>query len=230
MDKKTGSVISIYAIIFVIYNILFWVIPFPKNSASMVVYVFSLLSIVTALGITYIAFAKGNGIKSKIYGFPIFKVGIMYAAIQIIFGIIIFVFGCFTEVPVWISIVLSVILAGLVAIGVIATDNARDIIDEQEAETIRRTKTVTQFRLSIDNIVDMCKDAELKKKLSYLSEDFKYSDPMSAPELEEIEKKIKDAVDELKYFVDNGDETASDKAEQIKIMLADRNRQCKMYK
>lgn len=230
MYKKNVSIMAVYAIIFVVYNILFWVIPFPKNTASIVVYIFSLVSIIAALGITYIAFKKGNDVKSKLYGFPVFKVGIMYMTIQILFGVIICIAGCFTEVPVWISVALSVILAGLVGVGVIATDNARDIVEKQEAETAKKTRNVTQFRLSVDNIIDICKDAELKKQLTSLADDIRYSDPVSAPELEEIEKKLIGAVDELKDLVAGGDGKAVEKISEIKTMLVDRNRQCKAYK
>ena len=36
MNKKTVSLIAVYAIVFVVYALLFFVIPFPKNGTAWV--------------------------------------------------------------------------------------------------------------------------------------------------------------------------------------------------
>lgn len=230
MDKKQKSVIAVYVIIFIVFNILFWGVPFPKNTASIVVYVFSLISIIAALGITYIAFEKGSDVKSKVYGLPVFKMGIIYAAVQILFGIVICVIACFIEIPTWISVVLSVILAGLVAIGVIATDSTRDIIIVQDEMLAAQTRKVKYFKLDMDSVIDKCKDAELKKKLEKFAEELKYSDPVSSDELESIEKKIADGIGNLSELVNKDNAAANDNLEELTNLLSDRNRRCKALK
>lgn len=230
MDKKQKSVIAVYAIIFVIYNILFWVIPFPKCASAIVMYIFTLVSIAASLYITHIAFSKGEDVKSKFYGFPVFKLGVIYTVLQLIMGFVICIINFFATVPAWVAVVLSVLIAGFVAVGVITADNARDIIEEQEAETERVIEKVTYFRLDIESVVPMCADVELKKKLTAIAEDFRYSDPVSSDKLKKIEEEIENKLDELKKVVNTDTNAASEIADQLKLMLADRNRLCKAFK
>lgn len=230
MNKKVKSFIAVYAIVLVLWSVIFFVVPFEKNVPSVISYIFSVISIAAGLWITNYSFSMGENIKSKVYGFPVFRVGAVYAAAQIIFTLIIAVIGSFAAVPVWITVVVSIVFAGLAAIGVIAADNARDVITQQESEDKARQKNVKRFRLDMESIVDKCSDAELKKKLAKLSEEFKYSDPVSNDELAEIENRITDEIAVLDGLVCSDAAAASEKTDEIARMLADRNRRCKAMK
>lgn len=231
MNKKQKSFVAIFAIAFVLYNVLFFVIPIRKIAASWVMYVFSLIAIIVSAGITAYAFGKEDGnLKSKIYGYPIFKIGMLYVAAQLIIGAIVGILGAFVNVPAWISVVLSVVLLGLTLSGVIATDNIRDVIEEQEEAVERQTKTVTYFKINIESVIDFCEDEDLRKKLVNLSEKIKYSDPVSCDELKAIEQKITDEIDDLKTLIGSDLEEATKKIVYIENLLADRNRRCKMLK
>lgn len=231
MNKKQKSFVAIFAIAFVLYNVLFFVIPIRKIAASWVMYVFSLIAIIVSAGITAYAFGKEDGnLKSKIYGYPIFKIGMLYVAAQLIIGAIVGILGAFVNVPAWISVVLSVVLLGLTLSGVIATDNIRDVIEEQEEAVERQTKTVTYFKINIESVIDFCEDEDLREKLVNLSEKIKYSDPVSCDELKAIEQKITDEIDDLKTLIGSDSEEATKKIVYIENLLADRNRKCKILK
>ena len=94
----------------------------------------------------------------------------------------------------------------------------------------RQTKTVTYFKLNMESVMDFCEDQELRKKLVNLSEKFRYSDPVSCDELEEIEQKITDEIDTLKTLVGTDVDEAAKKITYIENLLADRNRRCKALK
>lgn len=230
MNKKFTSAAVVYGIIFVIWTVIFFAVPFPKIAASVIAYIFSVISIAASFGISYIAFKDTAELKSKVYGFPIFKIGAVYCGLQIIFTLIIAIIGIFVKVPVWITFVFSVVIMGLAAIGVISADNARDIVEAQDEEVKMATRTVKYFRLDIAAIVDLCKDAQLKKQLEKLSEQFKYSDPVSSESLEEIEERITFEIDELRHIVNSDVQKAAEKAAEISSLLADRNRRCKAEK
>lgn len=191
---------------------------------------FTLISIVGGLGITYYSFSKGVNLKSKIYGFPIFRVGAIYSIVQICSGILIYIIGIFVNVPVWISAAVSVILLAFAAIGVIAADNVRDVIEQQERDDTVKTKAMTYFRLDIQGIVDMCGDAELKKRLTNLNDTFKYSDPVSSEELSGIESEIKNEIEKLRSSINGDQSTAESIVSEIERLIADRNRRCKALK
>lgn len=229
-NKKLVSIIVVYVIILAALNVVFFFIPFPKTEAAWVCYGFSFFAVLLSGGISYLAFVKGKTLKSKIYGYPIFRLGVIYLSAQFAFSITILCLGFAFPVPAWIAVVVSFIDLVYVIIGVIACENARDFVEQQEQETIKNTKTMTYFRIDMSSIVDMCRDAELKKSLNKLLDDFRYSDPVSSSELEEIENNIKSEVKILQSLVETNDETAAEKVQLISKLLADRNRRCKAFK
>ena len=230
MNKKGKTLIAVYGIILVIWSVLFWVIPFPKSAASVTAYIFSVVALVFGFGVTGYAFSKGDDIKSKVYGFPIFRLGVIYTAVQIIFTLIIAAIGFFAAVPAWIVWVVSIVFAGLAAIGVIAADSTRDIITEQEKSSEAQTKAIKYFRLDMGGIADRCTDAELKKSIEKFADELKYSDPVSSDELEEIEKNISDGIDKLSALVNEDTEAAKKQVDELTRLLSDRNRRCKALK
>lgn len=230
MKKKMTSVLAVYAIVLIMYSVVFFVIPFEKTATMWATYIFAVLALIAGPGIVLLAFQKGETLKSKVYGFPILRLGVLYAVIQLVFSIIVCLINSFVDVPVWIVIVISILGMGCVAIGLIAADNTRDVIEQQEAETEQQIKTSKQFRIDIDGIVDLCEDDKVKAQLMKLSEEIRYSDPISAPELEELEAKILDELEQLREIVADDAETAILKTKKIAGLVADRNRRCKLLK
>ena len=231
MNKKNKSIIAVYGILAFIYLIAFVIIPFPKNAASWISFVFTLISFVLSLGVTLYVFGKDDEMTSKFYGFPIFKIAYMYPLVQFAVGLIICIVAAFVAVPYWIALILSLIILGASAIGVIATDNARDIIEETEAESERVTKATKMFNLNIASVLDLCSDAAVKKELETLAESFRFSDPVSSEATEEIENTIMEKLENLKLGISSSsaDENVA-KITELKNLLAERNRICKVSK
>ena len=133
--------------------------------------------------------------------------------------------------PYWVALLLSIILLGAAAIGVIITDNTRDMVEKVETEVKEEIKAVTYFQIDIDGIFDECESAELKEELDELSERFKFSDPVSNESTKAIEEKIKSMLSDLRSFVEakNTDE-ANALIKKIDNAIKERNRICKANK
>lgn len=229
MNKKMTSLFAVYAIIFVTFCILYLVIPFPKTGAYWIGFAFSLIAICTGCGVGWYSL-KNDGLKSKVYGFPMLNIGIAYMAVQLIFAFVIAIVGFFAVIPLWIPLVVSVLILAISAIGFIGADNARDIIGEQENRDEIATKAMKTFRLDAQYIVDLCNNTELKKPLEKLAEQFKYSDPVSSDELTDIEDNLQREVKNLAALVNSDEEIAAKKISEITVLLVDRNRRCKELK
>lgn len=231
MNKKNKSIIAVYGILALIYLIAFVIIPFPKNAASWISFVFTLISFVLSLGVSLYVFGKDGEMTSKFYGFPIFKIAYMYPVVQFAVGVIICLIAAFIAVPYWIALILSLVILGASAIGVIATDNARDIIEENEAEVERVTKATKMFNLNISSVLDLCTEPSVKKELEKLAESFRFSDPVSSDATEEIESAIMEKLENLKISItsSSADENI-EKITELKNLLDERNRICKMNK
>lgn len=229
MNKKMTSIVLVYVILFIAFCTLFLAIPFPKSAAAWIEFAFTLIAICAGGGISWYSF-KNEGLKSKIYGFPVFRVGFVYMIVQLVVCSVIVIVGCFAVVPIWVSAAASVIILAVAGIGLIGTDNARDIITEQQAQARASVKQMKMFRLDMQYIVDICADAELKKSLEKLADDFRYSDPVSSEELSGVEENLRLQVKELSALVNSDKEAAKKKVDEISVLLADRNRRCKELK
>ena len=229
MDKKQKtSIIIVFSIIAIVYLVCFLVIPFEKTSTFWISFIFGLISIIIGCVIAYYGM-NNEGIKSKIYGFPIFRLGYSYTAIQIFITLIICIICKFSNVPNWIPVVISLILLACTLIGVIAVDNAKAIIEKQELQDSYKTKTIESFRVNIDSLINLSSDSDINKAIEKLADEFKYSDPVSNDAVKEIESLINSKVAEMKKSVDNRD-VSLPLITEISNLLRERNAICKSSK
>lgn len=231
IDKKNQSFIAVYGIILLVYLTAFLTIPFPKNAASWISFTFTLISLAVSFYIISGVLKKDGDLKSKFYGFPILKIGYLYPAVQWILGIVICGIAAFVAVPYWIALVLSLVLLAVAIIGVISTDNVRDIIEENEAQIERTTKATKLFNLNISSALDLCAEPIVKKELEKLAEAFRFSDPVSSEATEDIENIIMEKLEKLKIQIasSSSDENI-EKITELKNLLFERNRICKATK
>lgn len=231
LGKKSKSVIAIYTIILIVYVVCFLIIPFNKIVASWISFAFTIIAIAASLFVFNQAFNSKETLVSKVYGYPIFRVGAVYAFVQLAIGIVICAIGAFVAIPYWVALVLSIILLGAATIGVIITDNTRDLVEHVD-ETIKvDTEVVTNFQINIAGIIDCCEDSNLKSELEKLNDAFRFSDPVSNAKTKEAEDKINVLLNELKVNVENNNVSeATALVKKITNALAERNRICKASK
>ena len=231
LGKKSKSVIAIYAILLVVYIVAFLIIPFNKIAASWISFAFTIIAIAGSLLIFNFAFNAKETPVSKIYGYPIFRVGAAYALAQLVIGVVICAISAVIAVPYWVALLVSVILLGAAAIGVIITDNTRDLVEEVDESVNVDTKNVTRFQIDIAGIVDICENTEVKADLEKLNELFRFSDPVTNDETREVEESIKTMLAELKTIVADGStDDINALIKRITNTLNERNRICKASK
>lgn len=231
LNKRQISGIAVLGIIAVVFILITLVVPFDKPAASWTMFAFSLVSIVFGGFMCLLAFKNTEKLMSKFYGFPVFRIGILYIGIQLVLTIIIYIIGANVDVPFWVGFLISILLLGAAAIGCITTDNARDIVEEIDQKEYVSTRQVTYFQVDISEIVEMCKDDEVKQPLKKLAEKFKYSDPVSSPATAEKEKEITTELEKLKELVRTGSKSDSiAEIEKITILLSTRSKLCEVEK
>ena len=230
MNKKLLSTLIIFALLLVVFVVLVTAIPFEKNNSSWVSFVFGIVSIITSCVVTMYAFSKGNSIKSKLYGFPIFKVGAIYLLAQMLVCIVMFILGAYLDVPAWISVILGIVLAALCFVGVLLTDNAVDVIEKIDAKTEEQIKVMKTFTVSVECVKAVCTNKELYPALEKLEEAFRYSDPVSSEATQAIEETIQNEIISLTDIVRDNGENAVEKIKEIEGLLTSRNAICKRSK
>ena len=232
LDKNTIKNLTIFAVVLVIYNVISFAIPFKHTPTFWGAYIFGMLSVILQLGIVLLAANGAETLRKKVYAFPVFRMGLIYLAVQLGISLAFTLAANFIEnFPGWIIYVVSVIVLGIFIILVLLTDTAKDEIIKLEEEEERQTVQVKTFRINIDSIVRRADDKELLILLEKLSDTAKYSDPVSCEELYAIENEITDKIGELGSLVRAGEtDVAKALTEQIIDLFEDRKAQCKVFK
>lgn len=228
--KKQKISLFVYGIFLVVYNVLYFAIPFPKNSATWLGYFFTLCSFVVSYWSFLMAFQKMEEPESKVYGFPVFRSGIIYLSSQLVFGFVVDLLGYKLRVPKWVVLIVSVILLAYALLEMIATDATRNVIEKQQEDVTIHTEKITYFHLEISRIADKVNEGEVKKKLLKLAEEVRFSDPVSSEKLKEIEARLEIETKKLENMVGGSEEQCLTQIKVVSDMLADRNRRCKESK
>lgn len=230
MSKNKVRLIAFAAIALVVFNVIAFVIPIPKNAVFWVAYIFGMLAIAAQLLFMSIAFSGKNDIRSKFYGFPIARIGVIYGICQILLSFSAMALGAF--IPVWIPVVVFIIIAAAAGVGLISVDMVRDEIEQLDKKLVKDVNNMRDLQSKINLIVSRVDCGEdLRSALAKLGEDIKYSDPVSNPATEKIENELLISIDELQKAVIDGEEAAAlTLCRKISGTLAERNRLCKLNK
>ncbi len=229
MNKNSGRTLAGIVLLLAAFSVITFILPIEKNTVYWTAYGFAVLAILVQIVVLRSAFGKGEGARSKFYGFPIAKIGITYLVIQIILSI---VFMAISRIaPQWVVVITSLLIFIIAAAGFIATDATRDEIVRQDEKLQSDVSCITTLRSIVYPLASRCKDADAVKALKDLADEFRYSDPVSSDSLRSIESELEGLVDKLQGMVSDGKEEAIPGAcHEISGVLSERNRLCKLNK
>ena len=228
---KKGSIRTIIAIaaIFIVYNVIVFAVPFNRGTMFWVSYVFTLVAFAVAAVAIYRAFLKSPDIKSKFYGFPIAKIGVIYWAAQAVVSIIFMILGAL--VPVWVAVIIYAIGLGVAAVGLVSADAVVEEIHVQDQKLKKNISMMRTLQSKVNQMEAQCSSPEAGPAVKKLAEEFRYSDPVSGEALEEIEAELASDIDTLQQAVIDGDTDAVQTlCRKTSAVLAERNRLCKLNK
>ena len=228
LSKNSKRSIAVLLIALAIYNIIAFVVPFNKSVVFWIAYCFGFFAILIQVYVMSVAFKAGSTTKSKFYGYPIARIGIIYVVIQLILSFICMALGEY--IPVWVVAIVFPVLLGLAAVGFIATDATRDEIEKQDQKIVEDVRFMRNLQSKMNVIASKCSDSAAKKEVTDLAEEFKYSDPVSKPALSEIERDLYNSVIELERAVIDGDPSVVAMCKTTYDLLVERNRLCKLNK
>ena len=229
MNKNMIRGIAIFAVVLLAYHLIVFLVPFPGGAIFWLSYLFTLLGLDVAAISCFVAFKRGGSAKSRFYGFPVIRLGVVYGAFQVIASLIGMALGGI--LPLWIPVVVYVIAFAAAVIGLIATDTVRDSIEDQDVQHKKVISVIRNLQSKVNAMPMQCEEDTARKALQDLAEEFRYSDPVSSPALAQVEANLVAAVEELQQAVDGGDAAKiGEGCRKAARMLAERNRLCKLNK
>jgi hypothetical protein len=215
-----------FVLILLLFNVISFAVPFVRKSGFWSGYGFSTLAILLTAVMSFHALGRA-GLQSKFYGLPVLYVVWTYLGLQLVAG---FIFMSLNT-PLWLNILLSfmllsVCLTGLVAVEIGVTEIRR--VDKAVREKVFYIKSL---QAGVDSMKEKIVDPVLKKSLQKLSDAIRYSDPVSSPQLSEIETGIEHKTALLGQELDSGNTTAAQSlCDELQQLIAERNRKCRLLK
>ena len=228
LGKNAIRFLVVIGILFVLFNVIAFAVPFVKSSVYWVAYMFGVIAILVQIPVMKIAFGNANNVRSRFYGFPVARIGVIYSVVQVALSLLFM--GISGLVPIWIPIVLFIFILGLSSIGLIATDATRDEIEKQDKEIVKDVTFMRNIQSKMNTLVSQCKDEEVKKVVANLAEEIKYSDPVSSESIRDIERELNYSIEDLQRAIVDNDENAVELCQKATDILIERNRLCKLNK
>lgn len=232
MKKNFQYYLGIWVVLLIVYNIVafaFQAGPGEFTAGFWIGYVFILIAFCGQLVCARMAFREEN-IQKLFYHLPLITVSYTTLIISFIFGA---VCALISGIPYWIEIVISVIILAAAVISIIKAEAAAEIVSSKDEKIKRQTLFIKSFTVDVETLMSRAKskDAKLGEYVSKVYETARYSDPVSDETLAAIESQITITFSSLEDAVDKGDGDAVKKAaDEIVILLNDRNKKCKLLK
>lgn len=213
----------------IVFSIVAFAVPFPRNAGFWVAYLFGLVALGAQFYFFRSAFKGSEPVKSRVYGFPIARIGVMYLAVQLILSVIQMLIA--GEVPYWVMLIIDATVFVLAMAGCIASEAARSEVVRLDANVVRNTTTMESLQLSARSIVRLCTEEPLRIKVQQISEALRFSDPVSSNRTLAVESSLASNMNLLRAAIENQDmPQALEYSDSLLRLIEERNDLCRLSK
>lgn len=233
MKKAFKFYTLVWVILLATFNVICFVTPneigglTKIDSTFWVAYAFITVALVGQLCCAYLAFKAGN-LKKMFYNLPLITVSYTGLVIMLIVGTAAMMIP---NLPSWIGAVVCVLVLAFTAIAVVKANGASEAVERIDEKVKTQTSFIRNLTADAESVLARAKSEPVKAECKKVYEAVRYSDPMSNESLSVIESKITLKVDEFSSAVGADDtEKAKEIADEIVILVGDRNKKCKALK
>lgn len=192
-----------------------------------VAFVFIIAAFIGNLVCAYYAF-KAENLKKMFLNLPLITVSWSAMITMLVVGsVLMLIPNC----PAWIAAIVCIVVLVFNAIAVIKAAWAADAVNKVDEKVKAQTTFIKNLTTDADSLLARAKSDAVKAECKKVCEAVRYSDPVSSAALSVIEAKITVKVDEFASAVGADDaEKAKEIADEIVILVGDRNKKCKALK
>ncbi len=236
MKKAFKYYVIAWAIMFVLFNIV--VIALPKEFSilgvgyeklgglSWVTLIVMELSFVLQLVFTAVAMNQ-NKLSGTFYRIPLIRLSHGCVVLTLIVAVL----AMLVFVPSWIPLALTVLILVMYAMALLKAAAAAELVEGVDAKTRARTSFIRDLTADADSLLSRAKSEPVKAACKKVFEALRYSDPVSAYGLVDVEERIKNEFDAFTDAViaDNAEATTAS-ADELLILIRERNQKNKASK
>lgn len=229
MKKTAICGILAFSILFILYVLTVFLVPFSHTTIFWISFAFTVVAFLLVGASLYVTFFENVKPKDKIYSFSIAKIGLIYGIIQLITGL---VFMALSEkLQVWLAVLVYAFILGVTIVALLSTKITITHIQVQDEKVEKDISLIRRLQAKLKKLTEECENPEVIAPIKKLSDELYYSDPVSSIALTEIEQKLDMLVDELQSEVTNNDKAAIELlCEKTMTVLHERNRLCRQNK
>lgn len=222
----------IWLALVVVFNVIAFVsvgwIGYEKYTSSFWIgYIFIMVAFVGQLICSYVALKETN-INKTFYNISLVKTSFTGLIVSFVFGGMCMLIS---PLPYWVGILLCAIVLVLNILSVIKAFTAAKIVAVIDDEVKIETLFVKTLTVDAESLLYRAKSEVVKNECKKVYEAARYSDPMSNNALASVESKITAKFVEFSDSVisDNYEE-ASAFANELAVLIGERNRKCRLLK
>lgn len=225
MKKDTTRLTLVTLIALAVYHLIVFLAPFTRNDVFWISYGFTLGGIAIAIIAIYLAFQKNPNAKSRFYGFPIARIGVIYGIAQTIASLLVMVIS--SAIPKWLAVILFAVAMAAALLGMIGAEAMKSEIETMDTKLKQNIYLMRNLQSKVSQLAAQSGDPAVRA----LAEEFRYSDPVSNQMLWDTESELAQSVNLLESAVMDGDkESTAQLCARTSALLAERNRHCKLCK
>ena len=233
MNKAFKNYGLIWAIAFVVFNVICFVIPGDVlgmdkfGGAFWSGYVFISLAFVGQLACAYLAF-QGDTVQKMFYNIPLISISYTGLIIMLVAGGAVMLIP---DLPNWVGIIVCLLVLAFTAMAVIKAKFAAEVVGQIDEKIKAQTFFIKSLTVDVDCLAAKAKSPEAKAECEKLYEAVRYSDPMSNAALADIEGQITIKFAAFSQGVDADDiKTIKERGAELAILINERNKKCKLLK
>lgn len=232
MKKIFQYYIIIWATLFVLFNVIAFVVPGlegqEKYTASFWIgYIFITLSFAGQLICGYVAL-KASDLQKMFYNISLITTSYIGLILSFVFGgLCMFI----PALPYWVGAILCAALLAFNVISVMKASASIDLVSAVDEKLKVQTIFVKSLIVDAECLVDRAKSEDVKAECKKVYEAVRYSDPMSSEALSSLESEITIKFAKFSDAVAAADtEAVSEMVSELLILINERNKKCKLLK
>ena len=232
MKKGIKFYAPCWAIALAVFNVITFAVPITVNvnkftPSFWIGYAFITLMFIAQLACS-ILFFKQDSKEKRFLNIPIISLSYTALLVSIIVGTVAM---AVPYIPYWVGVILDVLIVAFYAIAIISSKAAADTIENIDNKVKTQIFFIKSLTVDAESLVSRAKSDETKAIAKKVYEAIRYSDPMSNPQLETAENEIGAKFSQFSSAVKSDNVSlAQSIADELVVIIKDRNNKCKMLK
>lgn len=232
MKKRFHLYIVVWAVLLALFNVIAfvsvgWAGQEKYTSSFWIGYVFITVMFIGQLICSYMAF-KADSAKKLFYNISLIRTSYIGLIVSFLVGGLCMLIS---PLPYWVGVIVCAIVLVANVLSVIKAAAAIDEIERVDTKVKTQTFFIKSLTVDADTLMANAKSEAVKAECRKVYEAIRYSDPMSNEALAAVESQITVKFAALSDVVKANDPAAvAELANEVVVLVGDRNKKCKLLK